>query len=607
MEALASPAIMFAVIGIAGLACQWLAWSLRLPAILFLLLTGLLLGPGLGWLNPDALLGELLFPLISLCVAIILFEGSLTLKVEELKETGKVVRRLVTLGMLVTGIIVACAARWLTDLSWSLSLLFGSLVVVTGPTVIVPLLRTVRPVGRVADILRWEGIVIDPLGALLAVLVYEFIIADSMGGAFAHTLFAFVKTILLGGALGIGCGLCIGQVLRRNWLPDYLHNLATVSTVFAAFAFSNWMQHESGLLAVTAMGFCLANMRGVHIEEILSFKENLTILFISGLFILLAARLDLATLLALGWSAVALLVAVQFVARPVAVFLSTLGSGLNWRERTLIAWIGPRGIVAAAVSGLFALRMEQAGYANSELLVSLTFVVIIGTVVLQSATSRRLARLLQVADPSPRGFLLIGADHVARAVGVALTENEFPVVICDSNWEQVRAARMEGLPTFHGNPVSDYAEHHLQLTGIGFMLGMKPQREHNVIAAIRYKPEFGGQNIFSLQTASEAKSTEKHAISQQHKGYYLSGSDLTYNKFSSLLNRGAKISTTRLSEAFGYEELLKEREGKFFPLFAIDKKERIHVFTDNYRFTPEAEWRVIGLDYMDVEEGGKPV
>ncbi len=328
--------------------------------------------------------------------------------------------------------MAALAAYRLLSFSPELALLFGAFIVVTGPTVIVPLLRTVRPTAHVANILRWEGIVIDPIGALLAVLVFEFIISGQGGEAFGHTLASFARIIGVGVVFGVLSGQFLGLALRNHWLPEFLHNVATLALVFAVFALSNVVEAEAGLLTVTVMGIRLANMRAVSIEHILDFKESLSVVLISALFIILAARIDFAQLQALGWGALGVLAVIQFVARPVKIALARWGSSLRWQERALLAWIGPRGIVAAAVAALFSMKLQAAGYAEAELLVPLTFMVIIGTVVLQSATAGLLARALGVAGPEPRGFLIVGANPLARMIAQALLKRGYNSVLCDS-------------------------------------------------------------------------------------------------------------------------------------------------------------------------------
>ncbi|EEW07830.1 putative Na(+)/H(+) exchanger [Vibrio mimicus VM603] len=328
-----SIALTIAAVGVVGLGCQWLAWRLRLPAILFLLLAGILAGPVFGVLNPERLLGDLLFPLVSLAVAVILFEGSLTLNFKEIRGVSNTVWSIVTLGALVSWAITSTAAHWLLGFEWSLALMFGSLTVVTGPTVIVPLLRTVRPTARLANILCWEGILIDPLGALFVVMVYEFIVSSSH----AHSLQVFGLILLVGFAIGIASGAAVAAVLRRGLLPEYLQPFAVLSVVLGVFSVSNALESESGLLTVTVMGMWLANAKGVNIQHILHFKEHLTILLITGLFILLAARIEVADFQALGWSALGLFVVMQLLSRPASIFISTLRSTLNFREKAFFS------------------------------------------------------------------------------------------------------------------------------------------------------------------------------------------------------------------------------------------------------------------------------
>lgn len=589
--------ILLAIGGIGGTAllCQWLAWRLRLPAILFLLLAGILAGPLLGLLDPQKLFGPLLFPLVSLSVAMILFEGSLTLHFAEWKEIGSVVRRMVVRGALLTWAVIAVATHYLLDFSWEMALLFGTLTLVTGPTVIVPMLRVVRPKAAIANILRWEGIVIDPLGALLAVVVYSFIAASDDGSGWRHGLTAFFGVIACGSAFGLGGGLALGQVLRRQWLPEYLHNLAALAAVLAIFIGANQVMHESGLLAVTLMGMCLANMRGVDVQQILHFKENLSVLLISGLFILLAARLDLHALLGLGPAALLVLLVIQFVARPLNVLACTLGSPLNWRERALLAWIAPRGIVAAAVSAIFAIRLQEAGHANAQLLVPLTFLVIIGTVVLQSATARPLARLLKVAEPAPSGFLILGANPVGRAVGAALKSAGSRVLLTDSSWENIRAARMDNLPTYFGNPTSQHAEAHLDLVGLGHLLALTPSGELNTLACMHFRHEFGASQLFSLPSGQESRRTDKHRAGDRHRGQALGQSALTYPQVASLLSRGAEVRSTLLSESFGWEQYQALHGNNATLLFARDPSGWVHVASPEQPLKPGVGWLLIAL------------
>lgn len=595
--------LILAGIGILSILCQWFAWWVKLPAILFLLLAGILVGPTLGWLEPDALFGQLLFPIVSLSVAVILFEGSLTLKFEEINGLETVVQRMVSTGMLSTWIVTTLATRYILEFSWELSLLFGAVTVVTGPTVIVPMLRTVRPTAHISNILRWEGIVIDPIGALLAVLVFEFIISGGIAGhGLGHTLVSFGKLLVIGSALGAAAGHFLGMALRNHWFPEYLHNMATLTLVFGVFALSNTVQHESGLLTVTVMGIWLANMRGVSVENILNFKESLSVLLISGLFIILAARLDFGQLQQLGWAAIGVLAVMQFVARPLKILVCTWGSALKWTERALLAWIAPRGIVAAAIAALFALRLQDQGYPDAALLVPLTFMVIIGTVVLQSSTARLFAVWLGVSEPEARGFLVVGANAVARSIAKALSKRGYDTLLCDNNWTNVRAARMAGLNTFYGNAVSEYADRRLDLIGFGKLLALSPQRDLNALAVHRYRREFGDSNIYSLVTTTE-KDEGKHS-NVPPAGYIAFGKDVSYSRIAELLNDGAEIRETKLSENFDYDAYYKKYYKKAIPLFAIDSKGRLRVFSAEQDLKPGPGWLLLSL--IEKEDKAKP-
>ncbi|MEJ5041937.1 sodium:proton antiporter [Pseudomonas sp. B21-036] len=587
--------LAFGGIGVAALGCQWLAWRLKLPAILFLLLSGIMAGPILGWLDPQEMFGPLLMPLVSLAVALILFEGSLTLHLSQWREIGTVVRRMVTLGALSTWVVISAATHWLLGFDWLLAILFGTLTLVTGPTVIVPMLRVVRPKAAVANILRWEGIVIDPIGALLAVVVYSFIIASAAGDGLSQSLLTFAGVILCGSAFGVAGGWLLGQVIRHQWLPEYLHNLASLAAVLGIFIASNQVMHESGLLAVTLMGMWLANMKGVDVRRILHFKENLSVLLISGLFILLAARLDLNALLGLGPAVLALLLVIQLIARPLNVALSTWGSQLNWRERALLAWIAPRGIVAAAVSAIFAIRLDEAGHAGALLLVPLTFAVIIGTVVLQSATARPLARLLKVAEPAPSGFLIVGANAPARALGTALQQLGSRVLLADSSWENIRAARMEGLPTYFGHPASQHADAHLDLVGLGHLLGLSPAGELNTLACTRFRHDFGHQRLFVLASGLERQRSDKHRASDEHRGRLFGSQALTYVQLANLFNQGAELYTTHLTEAFGWADYQALHGDRATLLFARDASGWVYVVGPDTALKPGPGWTLVAL------------
>ncbi|MBN2233302.1 MAG: sodium:proton antiporter [Deltaproteobacteria bacterium] len=585
---------MTVVIAAGGL-CHWLAWRLKLPAILLFLAFGILLGPVLGWFNAAMLTGDWLPSFVSLAVAVVLFEGSITLKLTEIRGLERVVRNLVTFGALAGGAATTIAAGFIVRLPWELAALFGALTVVTGPTVITPLLRTVRPGEAVTRILQWEGIVIDPLGALLAVLIFNFIaaLAEQHDPTRAFTTFAL--GLATGGGIGLLGGWLWGLLLKSRWLPEYLQTVCTLAAVLTVCTAANQLVHESGLLAVTVTGIILANTAELDLESISSFKENLTLVLVATLFILLAACLELQELAALGWRPLALVAVMQGISRPLAVGLATMGTNLSRREKFIIAWIGPRGIIAAAIAALFAIRLGAMGIPEAESLIPLTFAVIIGTVALPGLTARPLARRLGVAEPEPRGFLVIGANPVARSIGTALANTGVRVLLADTSWNNVRAARREGLVTYYGNPTSEHADRHLNLVGIGRLLGLSMHDEFNFLAALRYRGEFGRRRVFCLQSPQAAEKQEKQLPAQEFRGRPLFGAKVTYANLASTIGRGGTIHRTELTPVFTFEKFLAEHGRRAMVLFTIDAQGFIRPTTAEESPAPHPGRQVIYL------------
>ncbi len=581
------------VVGVLSIACQYLAYRVKLPAILFLLLVGIAVGPVTGTLNADSLFGDLLFPIVSLSVAIILFEGALTLKFSDISGHGKMVRNLCSIGVIVTWLVATSIAYLALDISLGLASLFGAIVTVTGPTVIVPMLRTVRPSAKIANILRWEGIVIDPVGALFAVLVFEFLLTQQ--DALTHTLYAFGLTVLSGCGFGAVSGYALGTALKKHWIPHYLQNTAVLTLMLAAFALSNALAHESGLLTVTIAGIMLANMKGVDVDDILEFKETLSVLLISGLFILLATRIDFASIQAVGWGAIIVILGIVFIARPISVFLSSFGTDLNLKEKLLLSWIAPRGIVAAAVSALFSLKLEEQGYQGAELIVPMVFLVIIATVILQSLTSAKVADLLGLRSPESNGFLLFGGGEFARALAAEMKNNDIQVIISDTNWESISKARMQNTPTYFGNPISDHASRHLDLSGIGNVLVLSPYRQLNPLVLTHFVHEFGKESTVLGLSNNDKNKRESHQISENYaKKLALFNESISYAYLIQAINQGAVIKTTTITDEFTYADYLNEYGNKLVPLICVSDK-RVGVFTTNKEITPRPGWRIISL------------
>jgi NhaP-type Na+/H+ or K+/H+ antiporter len=596
------------VMGIGG---QWVASRLRVPALLLLLMAGAVVGPwaqvwvGHKWLDPDQLLGRGLPAVISLSVAMILFEGGLTLKVSELVHVGRVVRNLVTVGAAVTFVVTALAAMVCLRLEWRLAGLLAAVLVVTGPTVIGPLLRHVRPVGPVAPILKWEGIVIDPIGAILAVLVLDAVVASHGVKAAAATV---VVTVAKTAAVGVGIGMLAAVVLVvllwRFWVADHLQNPFTLALVLATYVGAELLQADSGLLAVTVMGIAAANQRLTSVEHIREFKESLSVLLVSSLFILLSARVDAAQLRQLGWGTVLFVAVMIAVGRPAAVWASTIGSRLTWREKTFLAGMAPRGIVAAAVSSVFAQRLRQAGYPEADRLVPVTFAVIVVTVTVYGLAAVPLGRALGVATGTGGGFLIVGANPLARVIGEALRSAGQQVLMVDTNPRHLAAARMAGFDTVLHSAVGDRVVDRVEGTGIGTLLALTPNEEVNALAAVHFARVFGRSSVFQLAQTDGGSVTHagtgpprdrrRWRRSRELPGRVLFAPDADFQSLSRRVADG-RVRRTQLTATFGMDEFRAQNGPSTVPLFVVDVAGGVTIVTADSPPAPQAGQTLVSL------------
>lgn len=587
--------LMIAGVLTVGMICQWIAWRAKLPAIVPLLFAGFLVGPIFNLLHPQEALGELFFPLVSLSVAVILFEGSLTLAWREVRSVATTVRNLISIGALVTWVGGAVASHYVMGLPWDLALLFGALIIVTGPTVISPLLRNVRPTGKVASVLRWEGILIDPIGATVAVLVFDFTLAG-VDANFTHTLESLLWIILAGTALGMVGGYIVYVLLSRYLVPDYLRETITLSLVLLVFAGSNALSAESGLLAVTVMGIFLANTDLRKLRELFYFKEKLSVLLISSLFILLAANITRADIAMLNWQSLVLLGIVIFALRPLGIVVSARGSELSRNERLFLSWIAPRGIVAAAVSSLFAYELVAAGYEAARIVAPLTFLVIVGTVVLQGGTAKWVAKKLDVSEADPQGFLFMGAGRLAQELALALKNENVVVKLIDANQNNVTEARLRGLDAGQGNLLSEFLETHIELSGIGRLLALTPNDEANALACKHFEDEFGSSEVYQLPpnlsgpTGRNGQSPNRYAL-----GRVAFSKSATCEHFMALIEAGAVVKRTPLTQQFTFDDFRNQYAGsEVIPLMAI-KGKTVEVNTVAKPLQPVPGWTVLSL------------
>lgn len=585
-----------ALIVTAAVAAQWLAQKLGIPSILLLLVAGFSLGAA-DLLNPDEIFGQMLFPLISVSVAIILYEGSLSLRVRDIRGVGKAVFYLVSLGAAITWLLAALAAHFILGLDGQVAMLLGAILMVSGPTVVTPLLHHVKPKGRVGSVLRWEGILIDPIGAILAVITLQLILAGDLTD---EPLKVASETLLTMGAgtLGglLGAGLLV-VVLKRYLIPDMFENSLSLAVVIGTFALSNGMRHEAGLLAVTIMGVALANQRIASVQHIVDFKENLFALIVGSLFIILGARLDFGTIeTMLTWNSLAFLLFLILFVRPFSALLSTSQSRLNLRERTFIAWLMPRGIVAASVASIFSLQLANGAVEDANMLVPYTFLVIIGTVVIYGLSALPLASRLGLAGANPQGVLLLGAHPLAQELALNIQQEGYRVLLVDANRANIRGARMKGLPTYYGNILSEYALDEMDLHGIGRLIAMTSNDEVNSLAAVRLTSEFERRNVFQLAPERMVGNARDDGQPPRHlRGRIIGAPNLTLSVLTERLREGWSLKRTALNANYTFERFIENYESGVVPLILISKEDGLQIFSTDVELEPKPGDRVISL------------
>ncbi|WP_243473437.1 cation:proton antiporter [Winogradskyella sp. MH6] len=576
---------------ILGILAQWVAWKFKIPAILPLILIGLLVGPiaaefinedGTKWIEPiwneeqkkGLFPGEGLFYFVSLAISIILFEGGLTLKRSEIRNVGPVITKLITVGAAVTFFGAAVLAHYLFGLSWELSFLFSGLIIVTGPTVITPILRNIPLKRDVSTVLKWEGILIDPIGALVAVLVFEFISIEGEAGFTKTALIEFGKIILFGTTFGFTFAHALVFAINKKFIPHYLLNVVSLSVVLLVFIESEIFAHESGLLAVVVMGMVIGNSKLDNIKELLYFKESLSVLLISILFILLAANINYQDLMLLyRWETLALFLAVVFVIRPLAVFVSAQSSTLRTNEKMFISWVGPRGIVAAGIASLFGSKLSAGGVVGAEYITPLVFMIVLGTVLLNATTARLFARISGVFLSKSEGILIIGASRVSRLVAQYLIDNGRHVVLVDSNQNNVSEAEKMGIEAHTENIYSETLQDNVEFNDIGYLLALTGNADINRYAVEKFGAQFGENGSFRLASKAEL---ENSSISPEDGVFTLSDD---FNNLMEVTEEYPEIHEVTVTDLESYHNILEniKSDKDQIPLFLKTSKGEIHI------------------------------
>ncbi|OED34576.1 hypothetical protein AB834_06595 [PVC group bacterium (ex Bugula neritina AB1)] len=567
-----------------GTMAQWVGWRLNFPAILLLLVLGIFFGPVAGIINPDQIFGDLLMPLIAFSLAVILFEGGLTLKISELRKSGSVIFRMIVVCSGITWLLSTLGAYLILDFNLTMSFLLGAILVVTGPTVILPMLNYIKPADRVRSILKWEGIVNDAIGAVLVVLVFETALTSGFTEAGSLFVLGILKALVVGTFFGLLVAFILIFFLKQHWIPDFLQNSFVLMGVLGAFVISNFLQHESGLLAVTLVGVIMGNQRFASIRHVIDFKENLQVILIAGLFVILSSRLDLQEIRMMQGKGFLFVVFLVFLCRPLAVFLSTYRQKLALKERIFISFLAPRGIIAAAVSVVFSAELEKMGVEGARMLVPVTFIAILGTVFIYGLLSKPLAVFLKLAHPNPQGLLILGSHRLARNLAKIIASEGVQVVLVDSNLGNVTKARMAGLLAYRGDIFSESFGEDLSLNGIGFFLALTENDEINALSALHMSYRFNRSSVFQLPPDSSF-----HMENDKEKLYarILFQEDLTYKNLYHCLENGGQIKKTNLSEEFTFLDFRDHHGGTVVLLFVLTKQGKMNIVSTDQNFHPQ--------------------
>ncbi|MGJ8561250.1 MAG: cation:proton antiporter [Litorimonas sp.] len=569
--------IKIALIGVLGIGAQWLAWRLQRPAIVLMAVAGLIFGPLLGALlqlnlptaiadfiqlfrlDPVNDFGDLYRPLVGLSVAIILFEGGLNLRFRDLGDARNAVMRMVLLGGPIAWVLGAGAAYYIVGLPPLIAVMVGGLFVVTGPTVIMPLLRQANLKHRPANILKWEGIVNDPLGALFAVIGYEIIVFQLTGVSAAAIFGRLAFAAIFGVVIGIASAYALAWSFRGGHIPEYLKAPVVLAWVLAVYVLSNKLADETGLLTVTAMGMTMANLKFAAQVEMRRFKETITIILVSGVFVILTATLTPAVLKAflLEWRVWAFVAVMMIFVRPIAVMLSTLGTGLNWRESLLVSLIAPRGIVAVAVAGLFAAELQALGLDQGALFVPLAFALVGVTVIFAGFFIGPLAKALGQSSGGGDGVLIVGANPWSLGLAKALRDMNIHVLIADTNWRRLRAARLDGHNTYFGEVLSENADYSLDHSQFNHIISATPNDAYNALVSVEFGPELGRNRVF--QITNNDGETEDESISFTSRGRTLTSRGRSFDALTRDWWNGWRFRVTKLSDEYPLEDFYRDR------------------------------------------------
>ncbi len=582
------------------LVCLYVSWRYTFPAIVLYAIVGIILGEVFGVLNPEETLGTYYFGLIALCVAIILFEGGLHLSFKGLRESKAGTLRMLLISTPINYGLNLAAAHYIAGFSVGLACVIAGLLVITGPTVVMPLLQQNKVKPKVGSMLKWEAIVNDPVGALLAVFAYEYLVYSSADTTADAVFVSLNFLIIVAGiaAISVGAAYAMKVAFTRGMVPEYLKQPIILTLVIVLFAISDEIQKEGGLIAVTAFGIALANMKFASYHDTKRFKEYIAILLVGVIFILISSTLKFEMMTGLGWGAVLFVFVIIFITRPLSVFIATIGSNMSVAERIFIGWIAPRGIVCAVTAGLVTPKLMEAGYVGAENILPVTFLVIFATVTLHGFSMGWLAKRSGLSQHE-HGVLIVGSNSFSLALAKVFQQLKMPVLIADTNWHQLKQPRMADIPVHYGEVLSDDAYYELDLEQYSYLVLATPNVAYNSLVGANFAHLFGRHRIYHVDVELESEASSKKQFSHELKGPVIAGGYILTDLIGKAM-RGWRTKAVNITDEYSVAQHDQGAEGKNIPLFLINTKNgAMRQIEKKTKFKDMDEFTLISLVHED--------